>query len=582
MKGLDLRNLKKVSSDDKMTVFKHDMGHEIKIAHARLSPKMLKEIQDLPMKGQKPQKFAEGSGDVQPDPQPNASPSDSTTPPQAPVVVNVNGGQGQPSSNQDWQGSSGVAAPTGQTGAMPTPPAPLQDDSANSPPSQPVESSPVAATTPAPVQPMVPPAPPTAGQILTQPVSEGDALTHLNDQTAKLRADFNNGQITPETYSQLFNKKDTLGKIGTIFGLLVGGAGAGLSHQPNALLGMMDKEIDRDLEGQKQTKSNQFNALNLAENHYRNEVQSHFTAQQGANTEAATRLANVNTQTAASNLKKTLLENAVYQEQIKRLGLLPQGAPMAQKGQAAIGVLGNAINQQQAQRNQQTAQQIAANGQQVQSQGPGQAPPSNDHILSPDAEQKYQQLLYDPSKTPAQKQAIQDQYLSGVQTDKAIDQVNELFPQLMAKRTWGGYLANKVNPNAVGEVAGLGAEAAGIAGAIPTAGTSLLGAVPGALAAGALGKGAGTALKQGLTAMGGHQEVEYQNAKDALTTIIGGALGPNSHLTPTEIGGIAEQYIPTKTDNEESAKDKLEKLKTKIKTLAKTGALKSAGMTNDM
>lgn len=91
---------------------------------------------------------------------------------------------------------------------------------------------------------------------------EEKAQDHLNyaDDLAKDR-------ITPQTYSDLFDKKSTLGKVGTIFGLLVGGAGAGLSHQPNMLLDMMNKEIERDLESQKQNIENKRNFLSLQYNH---------------------------------------------------------------------------------------------------------------------------------------------------------------------------------------------------------------------------------------------------------------------------------------------------------------------------
>ena len=61
MKGLDLSKLKKVSSDDKVTVFKHVNGHELRVAHAGLSPKFLKDLQALPMHGEKAKKMADGA-----------------------------------------------------------------------------------------------------------------------------------------------------------------------------------------------------------------------------------------------------------------------------------------------------------------------------------------------------------------------------------------------------------------------------------------------------------------------------------------------------------------------------------------
>ncbi len=91
-------------------------------------------------------------------------------------------------------------------------------------------------------------------------------------QVQDVQHDFANGYITPKTYSSMFAGKNTLGKIGTIFGLLASGVGSGLSKQPNMLMEMMDKEIQHDLEAQKASKSNQLNFMKLAEEHVMNEA----------------------------------------------------------------------------------------------------------------------------------------------------------------------------------------------------------------------------------------------------------------------------------------------------------------------
>ena len=72
----------------------------------------------------------------------------------------------------------------------------------------------------------------------------------LNTEADAVAKDYGNGHITPKTYHDLFSKnadgsdRGTLSKIGMIFGLMLGGAGSGLTHQPNAALGMMNK-LDR-------------------------------------------------------------------------------------------------------------------------------------------------------------------------------------------------------------------------------------------------------------------------------------------------------------------------------------------------
>lgn len=84
--------------------------------------------------------------------------------------------------------------------------------------------------------------------------------------------DLQNGHITPQTYQKMFADKGTLGKIGMIFGMLAGGAGAGMTHGPNMFLEMMNKEIERDLDAQKTSKSNALNFNSLAETHARNQA----------------------------------------------------------------------------------------------------------------------------------------------------------------------------------------------------------------------------------------------------------------------------------------------------------------------
>ena len=521
MKGLDLRKLKKVSSDDKTTTFKHDNGHELKVAHSGLSAKLLKELQSLPMHGQKMKDGGE------PDPQPNVSPDDSVQPaPAAPVSVPADYTQGA--------SAPGAVATTGNN-----PNNPIQDQTAQAPDASQGAAPPAWGdkTSAASAQPM------TAGQVLTQPVSSGDALAHLNEQTQALRTDFNNGQITPKTYNDLFAKKDTLGKLGMMFGLIAGGAGAGLSHQPNALLGMMDKEIDRDLEAQKQTKSNQYNALNLAETHYRNEVASHLTEQQAKLTNQQAALANANIKLLAQSTTKASMENAAEQHFMQKAGLLPENTQNGQKARAAAGFVSNAITQQQAQRNQQLAQQIEANGQQSQQHGQEQS----GYILGPDAQSIYQSLQYDPTKTSQQKSDIQQQYAKTVQTEKALKQIDQLYPLAAGSTTVAGSVANALE---------------GTVGKVPFGIGEVLGQLPG----------------EAIRDIGGQKEKQQQAYRAQLEGYIDSAL-ENTGATPTDKADMARKYFPNEGDDANTKAVKLKGLKDKIINLTHTSALDAAGMT---
>lgn len=89
--------------------------------------------------------------------------------------------------------------------------------------------------------------------------------------------DSHNGRIDPKTMASMFADKGTLGKIGTIFGLMLSGAGSGLAHQPNALLDMMNKELDRDLDAQKTNQTNKLNWYNAAVHHEYTNAQNDLT-----------------------------------------------------------------------------------------------------------------------------------------------------------------------------------------------------------------------------------------------------------------------------------------------------------------
>jgi hypothetical protein len=130
-------------------------------------------------------------------------------------------------------------------------------------------ADPQAVGLPAPTQPAAPQEiPPGLG-------ITGDEKLKEHMQTAY---DMASGAVTPMTYKQLYGKEDTLGKVGTLFGLLVGGMGSGLTHQPNVVLDMMNKEIERDVEAQQKNKDNGRNFISL--NHAKNLAQAQILEHQ--------------------------------------------------------------------------------------------------------------------------------------------------------------------------------------------------------------------------------------------------------------------------------------------------------------
>jgi hypothetical protein len=347
-------------------------------------------------------------------------------------------------------------------------------------------------------------------------------------------------------------------KTATALGLFFGGLGTPFGGH-NYAMDFLNRQIDRDIDAQKARADQQKTVYGAYRDLYG----------EGKEAYAATRA----TMLDILNNKQQMIAKQFGTPQAaqKSLALSNQLAIDAQKGLRDSAVPIHALP--------------GANG----GGGFGQAPGSKvpmpaarpDRVLTPEAHRQYEWSMspYNNVQSQQQKEAIQKQYQDAFQVDKALDQIDNLFPQLQNKATYGGYLANKIDPTTVGGLFGMGAEAMGVAGAPATGGASILAALPAAAGAAGAGYAGASAVRTGLRAMGGQTETQYETAKNSLQTIIGKALS-SSGLTPTEIGKIADEFAPTKADSKDTAKDKLEKLKQKIMAVANTSALNSAKMTN--
>lgn len=301
---LDLSKFKKVKSDKNTSTFRHYEGHEITIAHHKLSSKLRDELHKLPTAKQKPQMLAEGSPGVEIPMGTDAEDAQTTqNPTGAPV-------------------SAPSQAPQYPYGAPEEAPAPTDQSDQSDQAAAPARP----AAKPAPVQ---APQAPQAPQVNPVEAKRGQYLAE--DQA--WAQDLANQHIKPETYRDLFAKKDTLGKISTFFGLMLSGAGSGLTHQPDALLGMMNSEIQNDLEAQKQSKANAQNFLRLIQ-------QQQMTSAQVGKLGAETRNLNLDAQT-----KSNLFANrAVLHDILSQIDKLPQGSPQRQQGEALKVLLSQAVN----------------------------------------------------------------------------------------------------------------------------------------------------------------------------------------------------------------------------------------------
>lgn len=149
------------------------------------------------------------------------------------------------------------------------------------------------------------------------------------NEDAAWAQDLANGHITPLTYGQLYAKKDTLGKIGTIFGLLLSGAGSGLANQPNALLHMMDQTIANDLEAQKTSKANAVNHLRLAQQHEMNKANINSI--------------NASTAISANTLARMRMNREALHSLVLKADALPKGSPEQKQAYTTLAMLNSAV-----------------------------------------------------------------------------------------------------------------------------------------------------------------------------------------------------------------------------------------------
>lgn len=317
---VNLKGWIKTKDHEDHALFKNSQGHELKIAKKPLSPKMRGELAALPMAEggnpkleeskklpAKPKMLAEG-GDVSQDDQP-----------QQPATVNINvgggGGGGQPQiPSQFINPEAGAPPPGAVTPAAPSSPdiygvnpeeqakmrmqqaataMPTQQASAGA--STPPQASPVAVA-PQPGQPTAgevpsPQQPPSmmggyqkemagfnaeanaegqegkeqAAALQNQVVKQQNAAQQyqsnynsLEQERQAFMSDLQKQHIDPNHY---VGSKDTIGKVSTAIGLILGGMGGGLLGQENPALKFLNAQIDRDIEAQKVNMGNTHNLL---------------------------------------------------------------------------------------------------------------------------------------------------------------------------------------------------------------------------------------------------------------------------------------------------------------------------------
>ncbi len=292
--GIDLSRFKKVAGDKQSTTLRHSKGHEIKVAHKGLTDKMREHLNGMPVhlaeEGDVPEQIPAAADPAAMDPSSPATADDTPAPAQ-----------------------SDASAPA-PTDAAPAPTASNPDVSPDG----------------------------TVNVVGQKPISS----PYLKAQDAGIQNDFAMGHIKPETYQDLFAKKDTLGKIGTIFGLIVGGAGAGLTHQPNAVLEMMKNEIQNDLQGQVHSNENAQNFYRLNQQQQMNDATMKKMVKEGKLTEAQAALAKQQRDTGAYALANIQTNRAAFHSLVMQVNKLPIGSPERQEAEQKLAMMNNAIDKE--------------------------------------------------------------------------------------------------------------------------------------------------------------------------------------------------------------------------------------------
>jgi hypothetical protein len=308
MKGLNLSQFKKISSDSKSTTLKHPEGHKIVIAHHALSPQHKKQLSEIPTK------YAEG-GDVEESRSPasllypeeaqaasdkklsisskeraalNAVrekegplPSDSMGPvkPDPTVYEKVNNflsmpGEQEAEAAKQWQ--QGLAVDRAKLGSAQLGPSPAstgQPVVANQDPfgygamaegmlagvNQEKAGAMAAAAAAAQEGKLQELAAKQQEKALNDfKVEHEKQYAALNAERQALLNDYKAGHINANHYVESMSSGK---KALTAIGLILGGMGGGLTGQGNAAQDFLNKQIDRDIESQKATMGKNQNLL---------------------------------------------------------------------------------------------------------------------------------------------------------------------------------------------------------------------------------------------------------------------------------------------------------------------------------
>lgn len=390
--------------------------------------------------------------------------------------------------------------------------------------------------------------------------------------------DFNNYiKANPLNENAYLENKGAGSKMVTALGLILGGFGSGASGGPNMAMDFLNKQIDRNIDAQRQRADkahtvwgayqNLYGDQNIANNLAKvsaNDMlvhQAEMTAAQLATPQAQANLMQLKGQKAAEN-NKLILDSA---GSLKSTPNMPKGGSGGGQGVAPdqgaqYTSPANSYDPSNAFGNSSANASIPPAGEAKESY-------YDSHILAPNADAiLHSKVQYGGSKAREDYPAARDQLKQAALADQALQKITDIFPKIRSKENYAGALANYINPHAV--AAGMGtlggiAGGLGAAGLVPlSGGLSAMGAPAlvgsGATAGAALGEGLGHVAQGAANLIGGNKEIQYQSLKSELKKLIIAAL-PNA--SAGEVDDIVDKQAPGLRDDDESYNTKLKAIR---------------------
>jgi hypothetical protein len=147
----------------------------------------------------------------------------------------------------------------------------------------------------------------------------------LDKEFNQVKQDYISKKIDPK---QWWNNKSLGSKVSTGIGILLSGLGSGLSGQPNMAMQMVNKEIDKDIEAQKENIGKTGNILSLNMQKYRNikdaEAASRLQINAGLQSQIAMQAARTNSTVAKAQAQMALGQLGMQAKQLQNQLALSQ------------------------------------------------------------------------------------------------------------------------------------------------------------------------------------------------------------------------------------------------------------------